>query len=221
MITDEYITSLQPKIDDIVRQNGPHFKYFQAIFDRQELLHNRYAQIEANNGFYVPTRVIEPSLNDPRFTLWIRSRFWYVTEELAESLPEAESGDGQKFFEEVIDALHYLVEVSMFVDVGINTVEQIWETCGMVQTELIYEPVAERVYSHIIMQLGLTANLLKNKEWKQTPVSVNQDEFRFRLLATWNKFFMALKCFGLSKEAVYVLYCLKNEINQKRQEDGY
>lgn len=230
-------------IDDITDVQVPKQDLVPEIFKHQHELMVKYGEIERRNGANFPT----PPWNvNDKFVQWhLKDLFWRVTEELAEALDGGgfdgmlgwrdrwEQTDVRHFFEELADALHFLVEASLMADlkpVGVETLwDDIWAQVSKNRITLPPEKVDEMTSAaniegwcaQIVWALGLTANTLKNKPWKQTMMPTDLPAFLRNLVEAWEAF-IGLWCdLGCSKQDVYALYFRKKKVNEFRQRSNY
>lgn len=220
----------------------PKDSIMSAIFQAQYELAEKYAPIERTNGFYYPDEHHVGKIDDPQFQNWVRMMFWRATEELVEALedgvPEINNQaflewgkrDGLRhFFEELADALHFVVEVSMFVGVSGAQAEDAWEL-GVVALPLhqsfpgdvhLQRDVVQRTIFSIVRRMGSAAHLLKNKPWKQRQIRTDHKQVRSHMLMIWQDLGTLWSHLGCDLKKVYVLYSKKHAVNVDRQATGY
>lgn len=90
----------------------------EAIFVRQHELMSKYHDIEAKNGFKVPT--IPVNIDDAQGQTHLKDFAWRITEELGEAMnclknkpwkrTQMET-DREHYHEEIVDAFHFFVEL--------------------------------------------------------------------------------------------------------------
>ena len=167
----------------------------------------------------------------------LKDMFWRTTEELCEAMeviPNDETianwkgrwennADLRHFFEELADALHFLVEASIIAEMNENEISD-------VLSNIFAEPVLFNInddfdvrllVAEVIFSLGLAANTLKNKPWKQTQMPTDKTRFQQKLLVAWKDFAIMWNEMGFSLADVYVLYTRKHTVNTWRQETNY
>ena len=210
------------------------------LFSRHRELMEKYNDIEAYNGCQIP---VSPYNLDARVVQGrIKDMFWRVTEELSEAVEAIEGWEhkltGWKeswdsipairhFFEELSDALHFLVEASILANLQIQDVERILIIPINVRVEHIIYTVLDPRYklllpcSQIIFDLGIAANDFKNKPWKQTEVITDTNKFKQHLLRVWASFGLLLRYLDCTMEDVYNLYNRKWQVNRWRQNTQY
>src|SRR5690606_1457257 len=106
---------------------------FKAMWDRQAELRERYAEIERANGFYVPDGVC--NLDDAKDQHFLKDFAWRITEELGEAMnclknkPWKQTHmetDKEHFVEELIDGLHFYLELLQWAGLSRERVVQIY-----------------------------------------------------------------------------------------------
>lgn len=226
-------------IDDVIDKiDIPEGHVIRTIFKQQKQLMIKYDVIERKNGFQVP----EPpyNINSHLVQHRLKDMFWRVAEELAEAvevLPRVEvklqdwpkhwstNANIRHFFEEIADAMHFLVEASIIADMCVEDVVSVFNLLPYnkfkKEVSLQGTRVIRGACASIIFQLGLTANLLKNKPWKCTQMETDTANFNKMMKKTWQYFTMLCGHLACSQKYVYVLYAKKNLVNQWRQKTNY
>jgi hypothetical protein len=220
-----------------------------AIFEHQRTLMQKYDQIETRNGIHVPEL---PGHIDNRCIQYrLKDMFWRFTEELTEAAEELsihrqdfielknwitawdQRASIQHFFEEFVDALHFLTEASIIANLAPDLIQLNMEQIMRVylQDGTVFRDFDDRSWSiadviqmsffNTIQTLGLAANCLKNKPWKMTEMSTDITRFRGFLYSTWDQFFITWGRMGGSIDLLYILYAKKNQVNQWRQKTNY
>lgn len=199
------------------------------IFAKQRALMDKYEQIEEANGL-LQTKDIPVNLDDRKGQHRLKDFFWRTTEEVAEALEAFQDGDVTHFREELADALHFLVEACILADFkpipkSMHSEEDALEvlfkdTFRAVATSLS-ATIIENAALSFIMSLGLAANCLKNKPWKQSHMQTDKPKFYQRLNKAFEEFISLCKAAGFTAESLYDMYFRKNEVNKFRQRSGY
>jgi hypothetical protein len=226
-------------LDDIRNdqlQMPPAEQVWPAIFEHQHDLAIKYRPIEERNGFWMPP--IDTStlpLDDAQFQNWIKNMFWRTVEELCEAVETVPRNlnswrvmwstdyEVRHFFEELGDATHFLVEVSIAVGVTGQEVAGLWvlRFAHQIQGFQVDQNSLTQYLMRFIVDLGLAANCLKNKPWKTTHMQTDHAKFREHLNGAWLKFCNIWLMLGCTLEDVYSLYRKKNLVNQFRQKSQY
>lgn len=205
------------------------------IFEAQTELMKRYHAIEkASNA----TICVEPpySLNSPQVQARIKDLFWRTTEELVEACENntfigdhwqefyTKDPDVRHFIEELSDALHFLVEStitaglthSQVVNIEILNVDTD-RPRGGITTRGVYNLYCQ----YVVLHLGLAANTLKNKPWKQTHVETDTQKFTNYLGEAWNAFLLLFNYIGVKPLELFHIYHRKHQVNRWRQDTNY
>lgn len=235
-------------IDDVNKCEVPNQPFVYAIFTMQAKLMEKYDKIESSNGFNVPSY---PWNLDSKFVqARIKDMFWRVTEEFTEAceniatvckimmnpkyknnfrLAWDDNSEIRHFFEEIIDALHFLTEATILSDMTDQSKKDIHNSFGeiFVLGKKVYNKASFRKNEiklfcyEVIQNIGLAANCLKNKPWKQTPMGTDQNKFRVHLHLAWETFFNFWRSLNADDNDLYTLYFKKNTVNQFRQRSNY
>lgn len=217
----------------------PKTCWLEAIFARQLELREKYHKIEAANGFKQPDS-IPVNLHDRFAQAIIKDMAWRFTEELGEAHECLEPyRDGTNiwkncpeiphFREELIDALHFLTELSILVDLKPDQLAACGhEASARLDDLLLYEIEGEIIVDDLhqkafetVMFMGLACNQLKNKPWKQTHQMTDEQRFKVLILKVWENFFALLSMAGFDSATVFDLYTRKSEVNKFRQRSNY
>jgi hypothetical protein len=193
------------------------------IFEKQKQLIIKYADIEKMPEWPM-------SIHTREGQKWIKDFLWRVSEEMAESY-EAFVFIGKELneekiklhtthnIEELIDALHFLVELIILVDRDAD-----WARVALdskkIKIELAIETPAQ-AYWAVIYYLGLVGNTLKNKPWKKTEMQTDDEKFYSNLAKAFKALFICMEVMGANEETVFNFYARKNQVNQFRQRSNY
>ena len=223
-------------IDDVKNVDIPAGSLFGAMFGHQLALAMKYEHIEKRNGFWHPPDVRQP-IDSAQFQNWLKNMFWRATEEVAEAFEPMEQYDDdalhqwesefahdpdiRHFFEELADATHFIIEASVYARISPQTIDDIWmQACA---PEARSRDLSDlRMYAFaFISGMGLAANCLKNKPWKETQMPTDERKFNRRLVDAWLPFCKLWVNLGCNLTDVYQLYMRKNAVNQFRQNTRY
>lgn len=192
---------------------------WKEVFNHQMELAVKYKDIE-DMGTLLETRPL--NLDTKEGQKWIKDFAWRVTEELTEAdeaLYKAERSSSehydqyvQHYIEELVDALHFLTELSIIAGYDYKIVPPYPEA----ESEVVHV-----TSYHVIYNLGLMCNCLKNKPWKQTQMLTDRPKAETYLKMAWFNL-LNLFCFrGLTIQDVYKFYFKKNAVNQFRIRSKY
>jgi len=193
---------------------------WKEIFSKQMELAQKYKDIEGMGNLL---ETIDNNINTSKGQKWIKDFAWRVTEELAEAqeahelmeehLSHEEGGPNASdyythYLEELIDALHFLVELTIIAGY-VNFQPTSSVTPGTT------EPW------DVVFPLGLMCNTLKNKPWKQTQMLTDRSDFEMYLNRAWDYLIALFRQEKLKNEDIYNLYFKKNSVNQFRIRSKY
>lgn len=214
-----------------------------AIFKRQSELMSKYHDIELRSGL-LQTEDCPVNLDDKRGQARLKDFAWRVTEEVGEALDSLHSGDKDHYYEELIDGLHFLTEMSILAGTSpeeifktvfereVKSDEDILEvfvTRANQETVRFNDPenscspclsdIAFKVMN-LVESLGMTCNCLKNKPWKQSNMVTDRNAFYQNLSITW-KVYISLLSLDLTAEEIVDVYLRKSQVNKFRQRSNY
>lgn len=193
------------------------------IFRHQASLMEKYHDIEAKNGFYVPHQV-PVNLHDAKDQARLKDMAWRVTEEVGEALEafRIHPKHPEHFKEEMADALHFLTEFTILAGTMPRiTLNQLYLLGRVDVNYLNTHTVLCEHAGRVVECLAVTCNTLKNKPWKQTQMMTDETYFANCLLDTWVAFIGMCIAGCIDREELYDLYFRKNKVNQFRQESNY
>lgn len=231
-------------IDDVKEVDEADQHFIAAIFTKQAQLMKKYDGIESANGVHVPEAPWH--IDDIAVQLRLKDMFWRITEEFAEAcehLAEVEKilnipayecdwkkaweahSEIRHFFEEVIDALHFFTEASIIADLPREVIMADFDAYfKLMADETPVFPAPDTIELHcfkVIKMIGLAANCLKNKPWKQSQMPTDEMKFHTFMLTAWSSFFSFWRSLGATDQDLYDIYFKKNAVNQFRQETKY
>lgn len=135
---------------------------------------------------------------------------WRITEELMEAMEDQQNGN--HFKEELIDGFNFMMELYLLCG---------WEMADFVvpvQTNL--RPLEDKILS-VIYQLGITANTLKNRQWRQSQYLVDLYTFEKRLRGLWPAYIQLFVHLGMGWKEILDLWSLKYQVNLFRINSNY
>lgn len=187
-----------------------------AIFSRQRELMEKYHGIEARNGLLQSKDVpVDPHCRFGQAR--IKDMAWRMTEEFTEATDAKH--DREHYLEELIDGLHFLVELMILGDYQPEGSLQGW--FENFQNEAVLQEAGPTTPYHVIERIGCACNTLKNKPWKSSHMLTDVAKFRRHLMEAWAAFVRLMIAEGLTPEAVYDLYFRKSSVNAFRIRSNY
>lgn len=233
-------------ITDVETQevNGDRLR---AIFARQQELVVKYQEIEG-----MPEYPFSPhSRIGQKF---FKDFAWRMTEELVEAVEAFQNASDSEddtelqakhmmhFEEEIIDALHFLVENLILAGItpddftedkeyleqpGTDILDSLYNTQGcllIAEAQINPEDTSfciEEVIMLPIIQIGLAMNCLKNKPWKQTEILTDVPKFTRLMKQALHDFIRMCICIDIDDQKLTDLYFKKAAVNSFRQRSKY
>lgn len=209
-------------INDIKEETIIPEEIWKAIFEQQLSLALKYSDIEKMGSLLQTT---DTNLDTREGQKWIKDFAWRVTEEIAEAseayLDAKKFAENENVYiaeteqfvhhqEEVIDALHFLVELSIIAGYNHTIVPEV----------KIDKPMTAEMWD-VVYYLGLACNCLKNKPWKQTQMLTDRPKFEKLLKEVWISLILVMRGFNWSDKEVYLFYSKKKEVNKFRIRSKY
>lgn len=205
-----------------------HPEWLKDIFERQEQLMAKYADIEKMPKWPL-------SIHTREGQRWIKDFLWRVTEEMGESFEayvligkegSAESPSEEKIqqhfmhnIEELIDALHFFVELVILTGKDWEWAREVLDNKD--QGLEVNTDSPSQAYWAVVYYLGMVGNTLKNKPWKQTEMPTDAEKFYVNLAKALKALFLCFETMDADEEQVFNFYCRKHQVNQFRQRSAY
>lgn len=212
----------------------PDGDMLETIFSHQRKLMDRYHEIEEKNvGYQIPFGVSEYgpfcgplNIDDRASQLRFKDFAWRITEELTEATLALGEIDRTHYEEELIDALHFSVELLIlcgfnstdFAEAMGDTLENIFND-GMIA--IVRSQAKDIPVYQVIEKLGEAMNRLKLKPWKTTAMLTDRAAFRNSLRDFFELFIVLLASAGFTARTATAMYLNKNAVNQFRQNSAY
>lgn len=188
----------------------PFIKSWEEIYALQGELQLMYRP-------YFKERIANFDINTLEDQELFKKLCWQIVEELAEAKEAIEEElDSEHFEEELIDAFNFMLELYQLYGM---TPTFDWTTPKWTQV-LEDEDFAGDLLT-LIGTIGMTANCLKNREWRQSQYLVDLRVFENRLKSIWPAFIVVLYHAGLSETQVKELWSLKYQVNLFRIKSKY
>lgn len=141
---------------------------------------------------------------------------WQIVEELTEAMEAKDKNEEDHVLEELIDAFNFMLELYQLYGM---TPSFDWTLPKWAQV-LEDEDFAGDLLT-LIGNIGMTANCLKNREWRQSQYLVDLVVFEDRLKWIWTYFVIMFEHLGLSENRVKELWSLKYQVNVFRIKSKY
>lgn len=186
----------------------PFIKSWEEIYALQGELQLMYRP-------YFKERIANFDINTLEDQELFKKLCWQIVEELAEAKEAIEEElDSEHFEEELIDAFNFMLELYQLYGM---TPTFDWTMPKWTQVD---EDFAGDLLT-LIGTIGMTANCLKNREWRQSQYMVDLVVFEDRLKSIWPAFIVVFEHLGLSETQVKGLWSLKYQVNLFRIKSKY
>lgn len=193
-----------------------------------ELIH-KIGSVYSQNGFDAWTKA--PDLEDRVHQAHVKYVAWCFIEEMVEAVDAPDD----KSIEEIVDALHFLLELMIFC--GMTPEELYHRTIKSVGTQAV-ETIDRFDYlffsigvSHladgmvplerVTVAAGRAMYELKQKPWRVTPRHTDVEGLRSSLGVLFHAFILFAITKGVTAKQVYLGYFHKNGINHNRVQEKY
>jgi hypothetical protein len=228
-------------VNDVEGVPEPTKCRLEMIFDRQSELHDKYKVIEGKIGLghgLIQSGMF--NIDHQTSQYYMKDMCWRVTEELAEAYEAFEEfihkpSNKEAYthgIEELSDALHFLVEALIicgFVpeDVMVlyykekkDRLDLLWDLKWRAEVEMTHRVLSLNMIG-VIKHLGLAANCLKNKPWKQSQMITDHGRFKRHMCEALSQLIYLFKYCRVSSQGIYEIYFKKSEVNKFRQRSMY
>lgn len=187
----------------------PFIKSWEEIYALQGELQLMYRP-------YFKERIANFDINTLEDQELFKKLCWQIVEELTEAMEAAEKPDDEHLAEELIDAFNFMLELYRLYGM---TPPLDWTLPKWAQIMKVEFWSADMLA--LIGTIGMTANCLKNREWRQSQYLVDLVVFENRLKSIWTAFIVVLYHAGLSETQVKELWSLKYQVNLFRIKSKY
>lgn len=187
----------------------PFIKSWEEIYALQGELQLMYRP-------YFKERIANFDINTLEDQELFKKLCWQIVEELTEAMEAAEEPDGEHLAEELIDAFNFMLELRQLYGM---TPSFDWTLPKWAQDSEDKDFAGDLLT--LIGNIGMTANCLKNREWRQSQYLVDLVVFEDRLKGIWTSFVIMFEHLGLSENRVKELWSLKYQVNLFRIKSKY
>jgi hypothetical protein len=217
----------------------PEGDMLETVFNHQRELMNKYHPIEqVIVGRELPSAKgklgpYDGSLNvqDRQCQLRFKDFAWRITEELTEATLALDEENRTHYLEELIDALHFSVELLIMCGLFPLTSEvamanPLAGTPSGDSFERSFSGIHPEGNLHtltylVIEKLGEAMNRLKLKPWKATAILTDERAFHQSLSEFFAALIDLLKASGFTAKTATQMYLNKNAVNQFRIKSNY
>lgn len=142
---------------------------------------------------------------------------WQIVEELTEAMEAKDKNEKDHVLEELIDAFNFMLELYQLYGMAPDFA---WDHTYGFRKDIADENFEENILE-LIKTIGLAANCLKNREWRQSQYMVDLVVFEERLWNIWAMFAMLFRSIGVTEDKVRELWSLKYQVNLFRIKSKY
>lgn len=188
----------------------PFIKSWEEIYALQGELQLRYRP-------HFKERIANFDINTLEDQELFKKLCWQIVEELAEAKDAIEEElDDEHFDEELIDAFNFMLELYQLYGMAPS-----FDWTLPKWAQVLGDGDFEEDVLTLIGNIGMTANCLKNREWRQSQYLVDLVVFEDRLKGIWTSFVIMFEHLRLHENRVKELWSLKYQVNLFRIKSKY
>lgn len=188
----------------------PFIKSWEEIYALQGELQLMYRP-------YFKERIANFDINTLEDQELFKKLCWQIVEELTEAMEAKDKNEKDHVLEELIDAFNFMLELYQLYGMAPDFA---WGHTYGFRKDIADENFEENILE-LIKTIGLAANCLKNREWRQSQYMVDLVVFEDRLKWIWTYFVLMFEHLGLSENRVKELWSLKYQVNLFRIKSKY
>lgn len=188
----------------------PFIKSWEEIYALQGELQLMYRP-------YFKERIANFDINTLEDQELFKKLCWQIVEELTEAMEAKDKNEKDHVLEELIDAFNFMLELYQLYGMAPDFA---WGHTYGFRKDIADENFEENILE-LIKTIGLAANCLKNREWRQSQYMVDLVVFEERLWIIWAMFAMLFGSIGVTEDKVRELWSLKYQVNLFRIKSKY
>lgn len=188
----------------------PFIKSWEEIYALQGELQLMYRP-------YFKERIANFDINTLEDQELFKKLCWQIVEELTEAMEAKDKNEKDHVLEELIDAFNFMLELYQLYGMAPDFA---WGHTYGFRKDIADENFEENILE-LIKTIGLAANCLKNREWRQSQYMVDLVVFEERLWNIWAMFDMLFGSIGVTEDKVRELWSLKYQVNLFRIKSKY
>lgn len=188
----------------------PFIKSWEEIYALQGELQLMYRP-------YFKERIANFDINTLEDQELFKKLCWQTVEELTEAMEAKDKNEKDHVLEELIDAFNFMLELYQLYGMAPDFA---WGHTYGFRKDIADENFEENILE-LIKTIGLAANCLKNREWRQSQYMVDLVVFEERLWNIWAMFAMLFGNIGVTEDKVRELWSLKYQVNLFRIKSKY
>jgi phosphoribosyl-ATP pyrophosphohydrolase len=206
-----------------IESEKPDGDKLELIFKRQTELKDKYHHIEESQGVgYGLIKGLTFDINEIRSQCLLKDLAWRVVEEITEATEALQKGDMVHFREELADALHFLTELCIQVNITPDMiVKGINKPLNKDKFDILFKGRSQEKDPYKpIYYIGLAMNCLKQKPWKKTHILTDEKKFQKLIEYAYYFFCQYLSAYATSDDA-FDFYFKKSRVNDFRIKSNY
>lgn len=188
----------------------PFIKSWEEIYALQGELQLMYRP-------YFKERIANFDINTLEDQELFKKLCWQIVEELTEAMEAKDKNEEDHVLEELIDAFNFMLELYQLYGMAPDFA---WGHTYGFRKDIADENFEENILE-LIKTIGLAANCLKNREWRQSQYMVDLVVFEERLWNIWAMFVMLFGSIGVTEDKARELWSLKYQVNLFRIKSKY
>ena len=188
----------------------PFIKSWEEIYALQGELQLMYRP-------YFKERIANFDINTLEDQELFKKLCWQIVEELTEAMEAKDKNEKDHVLEELIDAFNFMLELYQLYGMAPDFA---WGHTYGFRKDIADENFEENILE-LIKTIGLAANCLKNREWRQSQYTVDLVVFEERLWNIWAMSAMLFGSIGVTEDKVRELWSLKYQVNLFRIKSKY
>lgn len=188
----------------------PFIKSWEEIYALQGELQLMYRP-------YFKERIANFDINTLEDQELFKKLCWQIVEELTEAMEAKDKNEKDHVLEELIDAFNFMLELYQLYGMAPDFA---WGHTYGFRKDIADENFEENILE-LIKTIGLAANCLKNREWRQSQYMVDLVVFEERLWNIRAMFAMLFGSIGVTENKVRELWSLKYQVNLFRIKSKY
>ena len=188
----------------------PFIKSWEEIYALQGELQLMYRP-------YFKERIANFDINTLEDQELFKKLCWQIVEELTEAMEAKDKNEKDHVLEELIDAFNFMLELYQLYGMAPDFA---WGHTYGFRKDIADENFEENILE-LIKTIGLAANCLKNREWRQSQYMVDLVVFEERLWNIWAMFAMLFGSIRVTEDKVRELWSLKYQVNLFRIKSKY
>ena len=188
----------------------PFIKSWEEIYALQGELQLMYRP-------YFKERIANFDINTLEDQELFKKLCWQIVEELTEAMEAKDKNEKDHVLEELIDAFNFMLELYQLYGMAPDFA---WGHTYGFRKDIADENFEENILE-LIKTIGLAANCLKNREWRQSQYMGDLVVFEERLWNIWAMFAMFFGSIGVTEDKVRELWSLKYQVNLFRIKSKY